>query len=147
MKNGQLTAGLARSGARAGEESRLAEDSGAARAGARRTARSQDRRRRQRNVRTAPAGSGAADRELHRLERREREGPRPCTVGAAIPFPPSRAARESLGDPRWSLLERYGARSYFVAALRSVADRLVKERLLLPQDADTYVAAGKQAPF
>jgi hypothetical protein len=34
-----------------------------------------------------------------------------------------------------------------VGALRSVADRLVKERLLLPQDADAYVAAGKEAPF
>ena len=67
------------------------------------------------------------------------KAPGPCTAGAAIPFPPSRAAR--------SLLERYGARSYFAAALRSVADKLVKERLLLPQDADAYVAAGKQSPF
>ena len=67
------------------------------------------------------------------------KAPGPCTAGAAIPFPPSRAAR--------SLLELYGARSYFAAALRSVADKLVKERLLLPQDADAYVAAGKQSPF
>jgi hypothetical protein len=70
-----------------------------------------------------------------------------CRGGTKFDFPASRAAREAEGDPRLSLLERYGSRSYYVAALRSVADRLVKERLLLPQDADAYVAAGKKAPF
>jgi hypothetical protein len=70
-----------------------------------------------------------------------------CAAGAKFPFPISRAAREASGDPRQSLPERYGSRAYFVGALRSVADRLVKERLLLPQDADAYVAAGKTAPF
>jgi hypothetical protein len=70
-----------------------------------------------------------------------------CVSGAKLPFPISRAAREASGDPRQSLPERYGSRAYFVGALRSVADRLVKERLLLPQDADAYVAAGKEAPF
>jgi hypothetical protein len=70
-----------------------------------------------------------------------------CASGAKLPFPTSRAAREASGDPRQSLPERYGSRAYFVGALRSVADRLVKERLLLPQDADAYVAAGKEAPF
>jgi hypothetical protein len=70
-----------------------------------------------------------------------------CASGAKFPFPISRAAREANGDPRQSLPERYGSRAYFVGALRSVADRLVKERLLLPQDADAYVAGGKEAPF
>ncbi len=70
-----------------------------------------------------------------------------CAAGAKFPFPVSRAAREVSGDPRQSLPERYGSRAYFVAALRSVADKLVKERLLLPQDADAYVAEGKKAPF
>jgi hypothetical protein len=70
-----------------------------------------------------------------------------CALGAKLPFPASRTAREASGDPRQSLPERYGSRAYFVGALRSVADRLVKERLLLPQDADAYVAAGKTAPF
>ncbi len=71
----------------------------------------------------------------------------PCAAGAEFAFPPTRAAREASGDSRQSLVERYGARSYFVAALRSVASKLVKERLLLSQDADAYVAAGKAAPF
>ena len=70
-----------------------------------------------------------------------------CAGGSEFAFPPTRAARESAGDARQSLDERYGARSYFVAALRSVANKLVKERLLLLQDADAYVAAGKEAPF
>jgi hypothetical protein len=77
-----------------------------------------------------------------------KDGAKPaCAAGAEFAFPPSRAAREASLDPRQSLLERYGARSYFVAALRSVADRLVRARLLLSQDADAYVAAGKEAPF
>lgn len=70
-----------------------------------------------------------------------------CHGGARFDFAASREAREAQGDPRLSLVERYGSRAYYVAALRSVADRLVKERLLLPQDADAYVAAGKRAPF
>ncbi|QGM47670.1 alpha/beta hydrolase domain-containing protein [Methylocystis heyeri] len=70
-----------------------------------------------------------------------------CAAGTKLPFPENEAARRASGDPRQSLPERYGSRAYFVAALRSVADRLVKERLLLPQDADAYVAAGKKAPF
>lgn len=74
-------------------------------------------------------------------------GSKDCRGGARFDFPASRAAREAQGDPRLSLLERYGSRAYYVAALRSVADRLVKERLLLPVDADAYVAAGKKAPF
>ena len=70
-----------------------------------------------------------------------------CALGARLPFPASRAAREASGDPRQSLPERYGSRAYYVGALRSVADKLVKERLLLPSDADAYVTAGKAAPF
>ncbi len=70
-----------------------------------------------------------------------------CGGGAALPFPSAKADREKAGDPRLSLVERYGSRAYFVATMRVVADRLVKERLLLKEDADAYVAAAKQAPF
>lgn len=70
-----------------------------------------------------------------------------CAAGAAIPFAATRADREKIGDGRLSLVERYGSRAYFVATMRVVADRLVKERLLLPEDADAYVAAAKSAPF
>jgi hypothetical protein len=70
-----------------------------------------------------------------------------CAAGAALAFPATKAEREKTGDPRLSLMERYGSRAYFVATMRVVADRLVKERLLLPEDAGAYVAAAKQAPF
>ncbi|QGM97036.1 alpha/beta hydrolase domain-containing protein [Methylocystis parvus] len=78
--------------------------------------------------------------------RRDPKGP-PCAAAAAFPFPAAKADREKAGDPRSSLVERYGSRAYFVATMRVVADRLVKERLLLKEDADAYVAAAKQAPF
>lgn len=71
----------------------------------------------------------------------------PCLGGAVFPFAATRSEREKIGDPRPSLIERYGSRAYFVATMRVVADRLVKERLLLKEDADAYVAAAKQAPF
>lgn len=72
---------------------------------------------------------------------------KPCPGGGVFPFAATRAARQANNDPRLSLVERYGSRAYYVATLRVVADRLVRERLLLPQDADAYVAAGKVAPF
>lgn len=78
--------------------------------------------------------------------RRQTSGP-DCAAGAAAPFPSTRADREKASDPRPSLMERYGSRAYFVATMRVVADRLVKERLLLKEDADAYVAAAKTAPF
>lgn len=70
-----------------------------------------------------------------------------CAAGATFPFAATRAAREENRDPRLSLVERYGSRAYFVATLRVIADKLVREKLLLPSDADAYVAAGKVAPF
>jgi len=70
-----------------------------------------------------------------------------CAQGAAYAFARSKAERLATADPRLSLLERYGSRAYFVATLRVIADKLVKERLLLPEDADASVAAAKQASF
>lgn len=72
---------------------------------------------------------------------------RPCAAGSAIPFAATKADREKNADPRPALVERYGSRAYFVATMRVIADKLVKERLLLPRDADAYVAAARSAPF
>lgn len=77
---------------------------------------------------------------------KDKAGPA-CRAGAFLPFAASKAERERIGDPRLSLVERYGSRAYFVGTMRAVADKLVKERLLLKEDADAYVAAAKQAPF
>ncbi len=70
-----------------------------------------------------------------------------CGAGAEFPFAATKADRDKTSDPRLSLVERYGSRAYFVATMRVVADSLAKERLLLKEDADAYVAAAKQAPF
>jgi len=77
---------------------------------------------------------------------KDKAGP-PCVAGATLPFPASKAEREKAADPRPSLVERYGSRAYFVATMRVVADKLVKERLLLREDADAYVTTAKAAPF
>ncbi len=97
MKNGQLTAGLARSGARAGEKSRLAEDSGAARAAARRTARPRDR-----DVDgNETSGLRLPDQALPIASFTgwnavKEKAPGACTAGAALPFPQA-ARRASAG--------------------------------------------------
>ncbi|WP_246716841.1 MULTISPECIES: alpha/beta hydrolase domain-containing protein [unclassified Methylocystis] len=75
-----------------------------------------------------------------------RKGPA-CAAGAAIPFAATKSDREKNADPRSALVERYGSRAYFVATMRVIADKLVKERLLLQQDADAYVAKARSAPF
>ncbi|MFM8860389.1 MAG: alpha/beta hydrolase domain-containing protein, partial [Methylocystis sp.] len=70
-----------------------------------------------------------------------------CPARSVMPFSPDKAAREKSHDPRQSLVERYGSRTYFVATMRVVAEKLVKEKLLLRQDAESYVRAAKDAPF
>jgi alpha/beta hydrolase family protein len=64
--------------------------------------------------------------------------------GSFIAFSRTRAEREAAGDPRPSLEERYGGRDFYVEKVRQVAAALVAERLLLPADADAFVAAARQ---
>jgi hypothetical protein len=62
-----------------------------------------------------------------------------CMSGLYIPFAPTEAERESAGDPRPSLKRRYTSHVGYVAAVRAAADRLVAERLLLPEDAQRLI--------
>ena len=62
--------------------------------------------------------------------------------GSFLPFARSEAEK-SPGDPRRSMVERYGTREQYVARVTAEATRLVSERLLLPEDADHYVAEAK----
>ena len=55
--------------------------------------------------------------------------------GSYIPFAKTKAEREAAGDPRPSVAERYGTRAAYVAKVKAAADDLVRERLLLPDDA------------
>jgi hypothetical protein len=64
-------------------------------------------------------------------------------MGAFIPFATTKAQRLATGDPRPSLEERYGTHSRYVQAVKAAAQRLVAERLLLPEDASAYIEAAK----
>ncbi|MFZ4406914.1 MAG: alpha/beta hydrolase domain-containing protein [Paracraurococcus sp.] len=67
--------------------------------------------------------------------------------GSFIPFAPDAAARQAAGDPRPSLAERYPGQAAYVAAVRVAAEVLAAERLLLPADAEAYVAAARERPL
>jgi hypothetical protein len=66
-------------------------------------------------------------------------------TGSFIPFARTRAERESAGDPRLSLQERYGPERPYVETVRQAAARLVDERYLLPADAEAIVDAARAA--
>jgi hypothetical protein len=60
--------------------------------------------------------------------------------GGFVPFAMSRAEREASGDPRPSIEERYPSRDAYVRSVRASAERLVRERFLLREDADRIAA-------
>jgi hypothetical protein len=60
--------------------------------------------------------------------------------GSYAPFPRTRAEREARGDPRLSLEERYGTHAEYVRRYEAAVQQLVKDRLLLPEDAQRYLA-------
>ena len=63
--------------------------------------------------------------------------------GSFIAFDRSAARREMSNDSRPSLEERYGDREAYAARVEAAARALVAERLLLPEDAQAFVAAAK----
>jgi hypothetical protein len=64
-------------------------------------------------------------------------------AGGFIPFARTRAGRMASGDPRLSLEERYGSHANYVAKVRAAAERLVRGRYLLQDDADRLIAAAE----
>jgi hypothetical protein len=67
--------------------------------------------------------------------------------GSRIPFARSRVEREAADDPRPSLEERYASRAAYVAEVKTAVAALVAERLLLPADAEAFVAAAEEDRF
>jgi hypothetical protein len=63
--------------------------------------------------------------------------------GAFIPFAATKAERMTAGDPRPSLEERYGTHEGYVSAVKRAADRNVRERFLLPEDAARLIAEAQ----
>src|SRR5262249_37741164 len=60
-------------------------------------------------------------------------------AGSSFPFAKTKAEREAAGEPRPSIEERSGSRGFFVSRVRTAVDALVRDRLLLPADAENYV--------
>jgi hypothetical protein len=60
-------------------------------------------------------------------------------AGGFIPFARTKTEREASGDPRPSLEERYASHDGYVKLVRDAARRMVEQRFLLPDDAETIV--------
>lgn len=73
-----------------------------------------------------------------------REGELCGNSGSFFPFAVTKAERIASGDPRPSLEERYRDQAGFVAAVSKALVDLVRERLLLPEDADRYLDAARK---
>ena len=63
--------------------------------------------------------------------------------GTCIPFAATKAEREAAGDPRPSIAERYPTPAGYAAAVDRVVDTLLKDRLLLNEDAAACRAAAR----
>ena len=59
--------------------------------------------------------------------------------GGWIPFAHTKAERLASHDPRPSLEERYGTHENYVAVVKRAADEAVRDRFLLPEDAERFV--------
>lgn len=67
-----------------------------------------------------------------------------CSLaGSFIPFAETRAERMLAGDPRPSLEERYGSHAGYVATVRAAARELVRQRFLLPEDAERLISEAE----
>ena len=63
--------------------------------------------------------------------------------GAFVPFAATKAERIAASDPRPSLEERYANHDGYVAAVKRAAERNVRDRFLLPEDATRLVAEAE----
>ncbi|HVH89932.1 MAG TPA: alpha/beta hydrolase domain-containing protein, partial [Candidatus Acidoferrum sp.] len=60
-------------------------------------------------------------------------------------FPTTKAERLAKGDPRLSVEERYQNHGQYVAQVARAADRLVRQRLLLDEDAVTIITQAAES--
>jgi len=71
-------------------------------------------------------------------------GPDGCeSDGQHIPFATTRAEREAAGDPRRSLEERYKNHEGYVKEVAKAAEKLEKQRFLLPADVKRYIEEAR----
>jgi hypothetical protein len=62
--------------------------------------------------------------------------------GAVVPFAATKEERQSTGDPRPSIEERYASKDGYLAAVRQAAEGMVAERFILEEDVDRIVAGA-----
>jgi hypothetical protein len=67
------------------------------------------------------------------------------STGQYIPFPKNKAEREMLGDPRRSVEERYPLFDEYFNRIERAVDNMVRDRLLLCEDADDQIDRLVQA--
>jgi hypothetical protein len=65
-------------------------------------------------------------------------------AGSYIPFAKTKAEREKAGDPRLSIEERYPSRAEYLKRVEDAANKLARERYLLPEDVQPIVSAAGQ---
>jgi hypothetical protein len=65
------------------------------------------------------------------------------TLGSYIPFSRTRAARESNGDPRVSLEERYRGVDDYLQRVRAAAMDLIRDRYMVEEDLDAVLARAR----
>jgi alpha/beta hydrolase family protein len=91
-------------------------------------------------VRLPPVAAPIATTTGWALRRAEFGGDDGCeSSGQWIPFKKTKDERLASGDPRRSLEERYKDLAGYVKAVMKAAEKLQKERLLLPADVKRYV--------
>ena len=73
------------------------------------------------------------------------EGEDCALTGQYIPFTVTRTERLAKGDPRLSLEERYRDHAHYVALVARAADRLVRQRLLLDEDAVAMIVEAAES--
>ena len=66
--------------------------------------------------------------------------------GSCLPFAVDKAARQAAGDPRPSIAERYKSGADYVAKVQAAVSALQKDRLLLAEDAKSYVERAHREP-
>ncbi len=64
-------------------------------------------------------------------------------TGSTIPFPETEAERQQTGDPRQSIVARYGSADGYLGAIQAAAEMLVSERLMLKEDVARCIAAAR----
>ena len=65
-------------------------------------------------------------------------------VGSTLPFPATRADRETTGDPRLSIEERYSSKDDYLNQVRRAAQALADEGYLLAEDIETVAEQASE---